>query len=126
MFKTRLMLKVFIWFANRTPEAKKFMKNWKSIIQFNLDDKEYFHIKLGEGCASFHGGEHNKPNVSIRSNQKVFFKILKGEVEPQQAYIFRDYEIKGSIMDGAKFKRLSRIVQESHAKLFSIAQSILK
>jgi putative sterol carrier protein len=120
------MIRALAWLANVTPEARELLEGWDAIVQFDLGDAEFFYLQAENGIASFFNGKNEKPDVIIKSDSKTFTKVLTGKVDSQEAYIFHSYEIEGSIMDGAKFKRLGEIVRDRYKEIFAFVKFFVR
>lgn len=119
-----LAMKLFLLFANRTPEAREFMKGWNKTIAFDVDGKDPFHIVIEDGKASYRNGKPDKYDVLLKVSRKVLTQVLAGRIEMDQAFAERQFEVVGPIVDGVKFRHLSAIVERSHIRTFSILRKM--
>ena len=120
-----IVMKVFALMVNRTAKTRDYMRKWDRVIQFQLNDRGAltpFYLEFSGGKASYHRGMNQKPDVLIETNTSTFPKLLRGEVDPQEAYLFKEYRFKGSIVDASKFNLLSKVLQESYPRLFGLAR----
>ena len=120
-------MRFFVFAVNKTSKTRGYIKDWECVIQFYLKGggaASPFYIEFKDGVAHYHNSGYGKPDLSIETDIKTFPKLMKGEVNPQEAYLFQKYRFKGSIMDASKFNYLSKLLQESHRRLFSVARSL--
>ncbi len=118
-------IKTFVSFANRTPAAKEIMEGWDRTIQFNLDGEDPMYVKIENGKASFHEGKA-EPNLVFRGNSELFYKVITNEIDPEEAFVSRKYEVQGPITDATKFRRLGEAVQASHTRTFGLLRKFSK
>lgn len=118
-------MRFFLWLANRTPEARQFIKDWTRTISFDLDGKIFFYLRFRDGKVSFHDGKPEKYDVLLKAPIKVMTEVLAGRTEMDQAFAERQFEVVGPIVDGIKFRHLSAIVEESHSRTFSLLRGLL-
>lgn len=115
---------------NRHPEAKRMMEDWSTagprVVQFELSDEDPFYVEISDGKASFHSGKSSQSNVAFRSRGDIFFRMLIGQTNPDEAYSRQKYDILGSIDDAVRFRYIAEIVQKSHGGLISIMRGPLR
>lgn len=99
--------------ANGSAEAKSLMAGWNKIIQFVVEGEGDFFIKFSSDVASFHEGKHEKPDVTLKGKEEVFYKMLTRELDATKAYFTRQYVIEGSMADAMKFGRLGTIIAKT-------------
>jgi len=123
----KVLMRFFVLAVNKTSKTKEYIQKWECTIQFYLKGggtTSPFCIEFKNGIARYHNTEVEKPDLSIETDIKTFPKLMKGEINPQEAYLFQKYRFKGSIMDASKFNYLIKLLQESRSTLFSIARSL--
>ncbi len=103
----------FVKLANNTPKAKEQMEGWDKVVQFIIEGEEDFYIKTEEGKASFHIGEHESPDVTLKGPEEVFYKMLTRELDMTKAYFARKYRIEGSMGAAMKFGRIATAVAKA-------------
>ena len=113
-------------YANKTPETADLLLDWNKVIQFNLLGEEPFYVEAKDGVVAVHDGKHEKPDVTFKATSEFFLKIIKGEANPDEAFLTRKYEISGSIVDASKFRRLAEVVQNSHKTMFGVLRTLSK
>lgn len=99
--------------ANEVPEAKSAMSGWNKVIQFVIEGEGDFYIKFENGVATFHEGKHEKPNVTLKGPEEVFYKMLTRELDQTRAYFAKQYTIEGSMADAMKFGRIGTAVAKA-------------
>jgi len=96
--------------ANAVAEAKGAMAGWNKVVQFSVAGEGDFYIKFENGAASFHEGKHEKPDVTMKGPEDVFYKMLTRELDQTRAYFAKQYTIEGSMSDAMKFGRIGTAV----------------
>ncbi|MEM3666810.1 MAG: SCP2 sterol-binding domain-containing protein [Candidatus Bathyarchaeia archaeon] len=99
--------------ANEVAEAKSLMSGWNKVIQFIAEGEGDFYIKFENGVATFHEGRHEKPDVTLKGPEEVFYKMLTRELDPTRAYFAKQYTIEGSMADAMKFARIGAAVAKT-------------
>ncbi len=117
---------LLVTYANKTADAKDLLTGWNKVLQFNLVGEDPFYIEAKDGQVLLHDGKHANPDVTFKATSEFFLKIIKGDVNPDEAFLSRKYEVSGSIIDASKFRRLAEIVQNSHKAMFSVLKTLSK
>jgi putative sterol carrier protein len=99
--------------ANEVDEAKGLMAGWNKVIQFVVDGEGEFYIKFENGTATFHEGKHEKPDVTLKGPEEVFYKMVTRELDATRAYFAKQYTIEGSMADAMKFGRIGTAVAKA-------------
>ena len=99
--------------ANEVPEAKSTMSGWNKVIQFVIEGEDDFYIKFENGAASFNVGKHEKPDVTLKGPEEIFYKMLTRELDQTRAYFAKQYTIEGSMADAMKFGRIGTAVAKA-------------
>jgi len=99
--------------ANEVAEAKSAMAGWNNIVQFVIKGEGEFYLKFENGAATFHEGKHEKPNVTLKGPEEVFYKMMTRELDMTRAYFAKQYTIEGSMADAMKFGRIGTAVAKS-------------
>jgi putative sterol carrier protein len=111
--------KVFVFMANRNPEARRILRGGNSIFQIDLEGKEKFYLETtNDGKLSLRDGEKENPSVTISTTEKIMSDLIKGKMKSDSAFLKGKFDVKGSIFDGAKFNRLVNITLEGSASRF--------
>jgi len=92
--------------TNEVAEAKSLMAGWNKVVQFVVEGEGEFYIKFDNGAASFQEGKHEKPDVTLKGKEEVFYKMLTRELDATKAFLLRQYSIEGSMGDAMKFGRI--------------------
>lgn len=99
--------------ANGVAEAKSVMAGWNKVVQFSVQGEGDFYLKFDDGAATFHEGKHEKPDVTLKGPEDVFYKMLTRELDQTRAYFAKQYTIEGSMSDAMKFGRLGTAVSKA-------------
>ena len=113
-----------VWYANRTEKAKAMMEGWNKTMQFRLIGENPFYIKAENQKLRFFNGTSDTPDVTLKGEAAVFFEIITGKVDQDEAFLTKKYEFEGSIMDGVKFRHLFDVTQQAHAQVFGLLQKV--
>jgi len=120
-----IIMRLFVLIVNRTAKTKEYMRNWETVMQFVIKSRDltnnFFHIKFKGGIAIYNSGKYDGPDIIIETDSDTFPKLMKGELDPQEAYILKKYSFKGSIIDASKFNYMSKLLQDSHPLLIRVA-----
>ena len=99
--------------ANAVAEAKSAMAGWNKVVQFSVEGEGDFYLKFENGTASFHEGKHEKPDVTLKGPEDVFYKMLTRELDQTRAYFAKQYTIEGSMSEAMKFGRIGTAVAKA-------------
>jgi hypothetical protein len=69
--------------ANEVAEAKGLMAGWNKVVQFIVEGEGDFYIKFENGVATFHEGKHEKPDVTLKGPEEVFYNA-RARASPTQ------------------------------------------
>jgi putative sterol carrier protein len=98
---------------NEVAEAKSTMTGWNKVVQFAVAGEGDFYIKFENGAATFHEGKHEKPDVTLKGPEEVFYKMLTRELDQTRAYFAKQYTIEGSMADAMKYGRIGTAVAKA-------------
>ncbi|MEM4310823.1 MAG: SCP2 sterol-binding domain-containing protein [Nitrososphaerales archaeon] len=112
MGKCLRALKGLIFLANRTEEAKQMLESMESLIQFELYGEEPFYVEIKNGKMVLKDGKVGNASATITCESQTFYRIIMGEIDQEEAFVKKLYQISGSITDAVRFRRISQIVQE--------------
>lgn len=110
-------------YIGSTPTARDLLEGWQSTIQFNLVGEEPFHLTISQTAADFHEGKAENPDVELSGRSEVFFKIITGDLDADEAYVMKQYTVKGSVVDAMKFRRISELTEQAHKTMFSLLKT---
>ena len=119
-----LAMKMAFWRANSIKATKALMKGWDREIQFDVEGMDSFHVVVQGGRASVRKGKSEKQDLTIKSSTANFRKIIRGEVNFEEAFIRKQVDAIGSIRDASIFKRIFGVTMESHKGTISIARKL--
>ena len=117
-------IRLVVFFTKWTKNIQDLLRGWDAQIQFELVGEEPFFVKIENGRMHCSTGLLSDPTVTIKGSADVLYKILKGEMDADEAFNLRRYEVIGSITDGTKFRLIGEKVQESHKTIFPIFKKI--
>ena len=90
---------------NKTSEVKNFISGWSSTIQFDLSGEDPFGLVFTtDGNVSFKNGILEDPDVIFYCKSDLFYQILTGKKDQDEAFSNGLVEVKGSIIDSVKFR----------------------
>jgi putative sterol carrier protein len=112
------------WLANRNKEAQKLMGGWNRTIQFDIEGAPPFFIGIQEGRGSLGKGTCDKPNLTMKTTEGNFRRMLRGEIQFEEAFVRKQFEAIGPVHDAARFKRVVGLVLESHGRLIGTFRSV--
>jgi putative sterol carrier protein len=125
LLSLQTMLRVFVWFANRTEKAKSLIRGDRT-VQLQIEGEKPCYVQLSPGKISFHDGEHDKPDVILRAKLDNIFKMLSGEVGQEEAFAFKKIEVSGSIVDAVRFNQVAQAVWPSSGLFGKLAKGVLR
>jgi putative sterol carrier protein len=64
------------------------------------------HLRIAGGACTFHEGPADKPDLTLKTPADVWLKISKGELNGQQAFMDRRYQVEGDLNLLLKMNRL--------------------
>jgi len=114
-------------YMNRTKEVKEFTRGWESEILFDLAGEEPFGVifpKNIESSIRFVDQQLESPDVTFYSSSELFFGMLTGKIDQDEAFSDGLVDIKGSIFDSVKFRHAAEITQEKHSALFTVLRAV--
>lgn len=120
----RFVLELLVHLLNKTPQTQEMMDGWDRIVQFDLEGEPKFYIQTSSQKAALHLGEHSNADVVIKAKASLFLKIIFGEVNADEAFLARQYELVGSVVDGTKFRRLGETAQNIYGQTFQLFREL--
>lgn len=70
----------------------------------------------------FRPGTHTNPDATIRADAKTFLKIMGGDLDQDEAFARRKFEVEGSLQHAVRFRRAAEITRNAHTRLFALAK----
>jgi putative sterol carrier protein len=113
-------------YVGSTPSIAGLVDGWNSTIQFDLTEEEPFYVQFDGASATFHEGSSENPDVVLSGRSDLFFDVISGKLDPDEAYMMKKYSVQGSVVDAMKFRRISELVEESHKSTFSVLKTFGK
>ena len=113
-------------YIGSTPEVKGMLEGWQSIIQFDFVGEDPFYLTISGNAANFHEGRAESPDVVLSGRSDVFFDVMTGKLDPDEAYMMKKYAVKGSVVDAMKFRRISELTEQAHKSTFSLMKAVGK
>lgn len=102
------------------------LEGWQSIIQFDFVGEDPFYLAISGNAADFHEGRAESPDVVLSGRSDVFFDVMTGKLDPDEAYMMKKYAVKGSVVDAMKFRRISELTEQAHKSTFSLMKAVGK
>jgi putative sterol carrier protein len=101
-------------------------QHWRSEIQFDLAGEEPFYISIDKTHVKFNVGRIDNPDVVLSGRSATFFDVMIGKLDPDEAYIMKKYDVKGSVVDAMRFRRICELTEEAHKTTFSALKTFGK
>jgi len=101
-------------------------QDWQSEIQFDLAGEEPFYISIDKTQVKFRIGRVDNPDVVLSGRSATFFDVMIGKLDPDEAYIMKKYDVKGSVVDAMRFRRICELTEEAHKTTFSALKTFGK
>jgi putative sterol carrier protein len=102
------------------------MQDWQSEIQFDLNGEDPFYISIAKTHVELHTGRVDDPDVVLSGRSDIFFDILIGRLDPDEAYIMKKYDVSGSVVEAMKFRRICELTEQTHKTTFSALKTFGK
>ncbi len=113
-------------FIGPSNETKAILDDWNSVIQFDLIEEDPFYLQISNAAATFHNGKNENPDVVLSGRSDAFFDVITGRLDPDEAYVMKKYDVKGSVVDAMKFRRISELTEAKHKTAFSLLKTVGK
>jgi len=114
-------------YMNRTNEVKQFIRGWDSRILFDLTGENAFGVIFPNDeklTIEFVDQRIENHDVVFYSSADLFFGMLTGKIDQDDAFSNGLIEIKGSIFDSVRFRHAAEITQEKHSTLFTMLRAV--
>ena len=102
------------------------MRDWHSQIQFDLTGEDPFYISIAGTQVELHTGRADDPDVVLSGRSDIFFDILVGTIDSDEAYIMKKYDVSGSVVEAMKFRRICELTERAHQATFSALKTFGK
>lgn len=113
-------MSLLVDYMKKTSEVKSFVSGWSSAIQFELSGEDPFGLVFAiDGSVNFKTGKLDSPDVIFYSDSNLFFQVITGKVDQDEAFSNGLVDVRGSIFDSVKFRHAAELTQEKHNALFS-------
>ncbi len=99
--------------ANQLPKAREIMNGWDRVVQFNLDGEAPFYLTFSRGAVLFSDGTHEKPDLTMKGAEDVFYRLMTGELDRMKAFMLGQFKFEGSLKDAARFAGIGDAVRKS-------------
>lgn len=116
--KCRFALRVFVHFLNRTPQVRDMLEGWNRTLQFNLEGEPPFYVVVENERASMGRGTADDPDLVLSAPSPLFMGIITNQVNADEAFMNKKYEVVGAPGDATRFRVLGERVQEYHPVAF--------
>ena len=117
-------MKMLFWLANRNREAQALMRGWNRKIQFDIEGLPSFIVTIQDGRASIVERNHGTSHLTMKTTENNFRRMLRGEIQFEEAFLRKQFEAIGPVHDAARFKRIVGLVLESHSGLISVFRTL--
>jgi putative sterol carrier protein len=112
-------------YMNKTKEVKEFVSGWESQIEFSLTGEKPFGVLFSpDGGVKFHDGKIENPDVIFYASSDLFYGMLTGKIDQDEAFSNGQVDVKGSIFDSVRFRHAAEITQEKHTALFTVLRAV--
>ena len=114
-------------YMNKTKEVKEFTSGWDSRILFDLTGESPFGIifpRENTSSINFVDQKLENPDVVFYANAELFFGMLTGKIDQDEAFSNGLVDVKGSIFDSVKFRHAAELTQQKHSTLFSVLRAV--
>lgn len=120
-------ISLLVQYMNKTSELPEALAGWESRILFELDGEAPFAVIFSkDGKATFENGRVRDPDVTLYCDSDLFYGIMTGRVNQDDAFSLGLVEIRGSIVDSVKFRHASELTEKRHAMLFGALRAVSK
>jgi putative sterol carrier protein len=118
-------VEMLVDYMNKTPEVKEFTKGWESNLMFDLRGEERFGVVFdSNGRVTFEKGRMQDADVVFLSDADLFYGMMTGRVDQDEAFNTGQVEVVGSIFDSVRFRHAAELTQAKHKTLFSMLKAV--
>lgn len=123
--KSARAISLLVDYMNKTKEVKEFISGWESRIEFDLSGEAPFAVLFSnDGTIKFVDRKVENPDVIFFANSDLFYGMLTGKIDQDEAFSNGLVDVKGSIFDSVRFRHAAEITQEKHSTLFTVLRTV--
>jgi len=123
--KSARAISLLVDYMNKTSEVKEFISGWESRIEFDLSGESPFGVLFSnDGAIRFIDKKVENPEVIFFANSDLFYGMLTGKIDQDEAFSNGLVDVKGSIFDSVRFRHAAEITQEKHSTLFTVLRTV--
>jgi putative sterol carrier protein len=123
--KSSRAIALLVDYMNKTKEVKEFVSGWESRIEFCLTGESPFGVLFStDGAIKFHEGKLENPDVIFYASSDLFYGMLAGKIDQDEAFSNGQVDVKGSIFDSVRFRHAAETTQEKHSALFTVLRAV--
>lgn len=111
-------------YMNKTRETREYISGWKSSIYFDLSGETPFGLVFDGSGVSFEEREFSDPDVTFYCSADLFYKLITGRADQDDAFSNGFVDIRGSIFDSVRFRHAAELTQEKHSTLFTTLRAL--
>jgi putative sterol carrier protein len=82
------------------------IRGWSKVFQFKVSDGEPFYVEFKNDKATVVKGEHQSPIATLIVKKEDLVKILRGELDANQAFFKGVLKISGNILETLNLKKV--------------------
>ncbi len=98
---------------NSVEDARRLLQGWDRVLQFEIEGEEPFYLRVERGEVKLFDGKHDKPDLTFKGPEEVFYKMALGELDPTKAFMMKKYQIIGPLPEAIKFGRVLDVVRKA-------------
>jgi putative sterol carrier protein len=123
--KSARAISLLVDYMNKTKEVKEFVSAWESRIEFDLAGEAPFGVIFSrDGTIQFSEKKLESPDVIFYASSDLFYGMLTGKIDQDEAFSNGMVDVKGSIFDSVRFRHAAEITQQNHRALFTVLRAV--
>lgn len=99
--------------ANELADVRQMINGWDRVVQFNITGESPFYLTFSSGKIIFSDGLHEKPDLTLKGAEDVFYRLMTGELDGMKAFMLGQFKFEGQLKDAAKFAQIGEAVRKS-------------
>jgi len=99
--------------ATELPNVREMMHEWDRVVQFSLSGEDPFYLTFSKGTVTISDGTHEKPDLTLKGAEDVFYKLMTGELDLMRAFMLEQFKFDGALRDAARFAEIGDAVRGS-------------